>query len=135
VTDHPFEDTPQYEGIYGNKHGPPIGRPGNGLGWCPRKSGDEGLIHDPEIDDEAPESDGEPTIWERRGITPEQLIEAAQGLTARQMFVIRLLYGLDEVSPTDHHEIADLLGITVEGVYNLERRALAVLAKLVTVGE
>lgn len=124
---HPYEDTPQYQMIYGNRHGKPLASPGNGMGRLPREA-----LHD---GDEVPflftEQGGK--VYERDLVAPVEsgaelpfstgdLLLAMEGLTPKQRFVIELRYGIR--GTYSQQEVADLMGITQQSVWELESNAL-----------
>jgi hypothetical protein len=128
---HPFEGTPQYEQVYGNKQGPPIGRQGNGLGFCGKRMCSDAATVGSYV--EATESDGEATIPEEWGITPDHLYEALGRLTARQVFVIRLVHGLGGVGPYSTHEIADMMGLAQPTVFEHYQAGMEKLRKTLSI--
>ena len=113
---HEFEGTPQYEQIYGNQYGPPLGRPGNGLGDCPTPHTQTSPLmtlgaterrSDEELDAEA--------VW---------ISNRLETLTERQRFVIELRYGFKTGTAFTQSEVADLMGVSRQAVSRLEIRAI-----------
>lgn len=51
-------------------------------------------------------------------------------LTEREVLMVRLRYGLDEHEPHSLQEIGDLLGVSRERVWQLEKQAFATLRRL-----
>lgn len=121
----------QHDQVYTNRHGPPIGRPGNGLGdvWGGVDEGSEARK----------KRLSSPFVLFELEVEPEddhldELHEAIGRLTARQAFVIRLRYGLVDGVAYTLREIASFMGVTHQAASDLEQRALATLQKLVTDG-
>ena len=51
-------------------------------------------------------------------------------LTEREVLMVRLRYGLDAHEPHSLQEIGDLLGVSRERVWQLEKQAFATLRRL-----
>jgi RNA polymerase sigma factor (sigma-70 family) len=136
---HPFAGTPQYEQIYGNRQGPPIGQPGNGLGdtWggCEHEDDDGNSTQTRRsrlatILRSVDEGDGE------EHVDPDEVVllaisSALNRLTTRQGFVIGLRFGLRDGNEYTQQEIAELMGVSRQAVARLEERAIERLRVLV----
>ncbi len=138
MPEHSFKNDPQYEQIYTNERGAPMGRPGNGLGdvW--------GATGDPEAAFVArrsrlsnaagtDEQDNSDMDWPKQGV-PEILLAMAS-LTERQRFVIECRYGLRPGMDGERlslREVASLMGVSFQTVDEQERAALAVLRRTLT---
>lgn len=135
--------TRQHDQQYGNQHGIPLGRRGNGLGDVSAYVSDVDAAHE---EHKQRSSDATPGIaWENPTLVavigadtdiaiglPEIML-AMESLTERQRFVIECRYGLRTGMNGERlaqHEIASLMGITRQAVSLYEQGALKKLRKV-----
>ena len=114
------------------------------LGWTPQEMADllnsvqplaqlqqpiteEGdALQDVLADTQAPPPDARVAEEHRRRGVGECLVH----LTEREVLMVRLRYGLDAHDPQSLQEIGDLLGVSRERVWQLEKQAFATLRRL-----
>ncbi len=77
-------------------------------------------------DTQAPPPDARVAEEHRRRGVGECLVH----LTEREVLMVRLRYGLDAHEPHSLQEIGDLLGVSRERVWQLEKQAFAKLRRL-----
>ena len=77
-------------------------------------------------DTQAPPPDARVAEAHRRRGVGECLVH----LTEREVLMVRLRYGLDAHEPHSLQEIGDLLGVSRERVWQLEKQAFATLRRL-----
>jgi len=128
---HPFFGTIQYDQVYTNKYGPPLGRIGNGLGDVAAFEPKTGHFIKRMVDQGAfgldePEQDED---WYE--LDEDDLADGLKTLTARQRLVFDLRYGLRDGNVYTQREVADLMGITQQAVNDFEKAAIKNLSKLV----
>ncbi len=122
---------PQWDQVYSNKFGPPIGRPGNGLGdiWGGANDGQHRLHRQND-----PGLPGELDTEEEIDYSAD-LILALECLTPKQRFVIELRYGLRDGREYKQEEIAQLMGIKQPQVARLEDRAIKRMKNGINIGK
>lgn len=124
------EWTPQHEQVYGNKHGPPLARPGNGLGDVWGGSGDVDELHARRHRPNDAAEPLEPEEFEQIE-SWEEISEYLNELSAKHAFVIGMKYGFRDGTQYRITEIAEIMGVSHQAVSELHQNALAALRNLV----